>query len=98
MIQAERIAEAFVDVADTLVDEFDLIEFLQTVTSHAAELTRTVVATGGVEGTSSRISSLTNPVVTGTIIVRSSRPSDAPSTRHSCPPLTSHATRTAAAR
>ena len=38
MIQAERIAEAFVDVADTLVDEFDLIEFLQTVTSHAAEL------------------------------------------------------------
>jgi GAF domain-containing protein len=39
MIQAERIAEAFVDVADTLVDEFDLIEFLQTVISHAAELT-----------------------------------------------------------
>ena len=29
-VPAERVAEVFVEVADTLVDEFDLIEFLQT--------------------------------------------------------------------
>jgi len=33
-----RLAEVFVDVADTLVDEFDLIEFLQALTSHTSEL------------------------------------------------------------
>ncbi len=38
-IATERLAEVFVDVADTLVDEFDLIEFLQMVTSRTAELT-----------------------------------------------------------
>jgi transcriptional regulator with GAF, ATPase, and Fis domain len=37
-ISAERLAEVFVQVADTLVDEFDLIEFLQMVTSHTSEL------------------------------------------------------------
>jgi GAF domain-containing protein len=37
-IKAERLAEVFVEVADTLVDEFDLIEFMQMLTSHAAEL------------------------------------------------------------
>ena len=31
---AERLAEVFVEVADTLVDEFDLIEFLQMLTAH----------------------------------------------------------------
>ena len=36
-ISAERLAEVFVQVADTLVDEFDLIEFLQMVTSHSVE-------------------------------------------------------------
>jgi transcriptional regulator with GAF, ATPase, and Fis domain len=37
-ISAQRLAEVFVQVADTLVDEFDLIEFLQMVTSHTSEL------------------------------------------------------------
>lgn len=34
----ERLSEVFVEVADTLVDDFDLIEFLQKVTAHAADL------------------------------------------------------------
>ena len=38
MITAERLAEVLVEVADTLVDEFDLIEFLQMVTEHTSEL------------------------------------------------------------
>jgi transcriptional regulator with GAF, ATPase, and Fis domain len=38
MISAERLAEVFVEVADTLVDEFDLIEFLQMVTGHTSRL------------------------------------------------------------
>ena len=38
-LSADRLAEVFVDVADTLVDEFDLIEFLQKVTTHTAEVT-----------------------------------------------------------
>jgi len=37
-ISPERLAEVFVQVADTLVDEFDLIEFLQMVTSQTSEL------------------------------------------------------------
>jgi transcriptional regulator with GAF, ATPase, and Fis domain len=37
-ISTERLAEVFVQVADTLVDEFDLIEFLQMVTSQTSEL------------------------------------------------------------
>jgi len=37
-VSRERLAEVFVEVADTLVDEFDLIEFLQLVTSRTAEL------------------------------------------------------------
>lgn len=37
-VSAERLSEVFVEVADTLVEDFDLIEFLQKVTSHAAEL------------------------------------------------------------
>ena len=37
-IASDRLAEVLVEVADTLVDEFDLIEFLQRVTSHASEL------------------------------------------------------------
>ncbi len=39
-ISPERLAEAFVDAADTLVDEFDLIEFLQRITGHASALAR----------------------------------------------------------
>lgn len=37
-ISAERLAETFVHVADTLVDHFDLIDFLTVVTERAAEL------------------------------------------------------------
>jgi transcriptional regulator with GAF, ATPase, and Fis domain len=38
-VPTARIAEVFVEVADTLVDEFDLIEFLEKVTSHGSEMT-----------------------------------------------------------
>ncbi len=37
-ISAERVARVFVECADTLVDEFDLIEFLQQLASRTAEL------------------------------------------------------------
>ena len=37
-ISTRRLAEVFVQVADTLVDEFDLIEFLEMVTSQTSEL------------------------------------------------------------
>lgn len=43
-LSAERVAEVFVEVADTLVDEFDLIEFLQMVTDRASELVGTAAA------------------------------------------------------
>jgi transcriptional regulator with GAF, ATPase, and Fis domain len=38
-VSQQRLAEVFVEMADTLVDDFDLIEFLQTVTLRTAELT-----------------------------------------------------------
>ncbi|MET1060733.1 MAG: GAF and ANTAR domain-containing protein [Nocardioides sp.] len=41
MIAIERLADVFVDVADTLVTDFDLIDFLHTVAGHAAEITGT---------------------------------------------------------
>lgn len=37
-VSRRRLAEVFVEVADTLVDEFDLIEFLQLVTARTAKL------------------------------------------------------------
>lgn len=37
-ISRTRLAEVLVEMADTLVDDFDLIEFLQTVTARTAEL------------------------------------------------------------
>ncbi|HEY3436144.1 MAG TPA: GAF and ANTAR domain-containing protein [Actinotalea sp.] len=37
-VSAERLAEVFVEVSDTLVSHFDIIEFLQMVTSRTAEL------------------------------------------------------------
>jgi transcriptional regulator with GAF, ATPase, and Fis domain len=37
-VSTERISDAFVEIADTLVHEFDVIEFLQLVTSRTAEL------------------------------------------------------------
>jgi GAF domain-containing protein len=38
MIAAHRLARVFVEVADTLVDEFDLIEFLHMLATHTSEL------------------------------------------------------------
>jgi len=40
MVPAERLAEVLVEVADTLVDEFDLIEFLGMVAGHTTEIVR----------------------------------------------------------
>jgi len=37
-VSAQRLAEVFVEMADTLVDEFDVIEFLQLVSVRTAEL------------------------------------------------------------
>jgi GAF domain-containing protein len=37
-VSVERLAKIFVEVADTLVDEFDLIDFLHTLTDRAASL------------------------------------------------------------
>ena len=38
MIAPERLAEVFVEVADTLVDDFDLVEFLQMLTTRTSDL------------------------------------------------------------
>jgi GAF domain-containing protein len=38
MLSTDRVAEVFVEFADTLVEEFDVVEFLQMVTTRAAEL------------------------------------------------------------
>jgi transcriptional regulator with GAF, ATPase, and Fis domain len=38
MISTDRLAEIFVDAADTLVDDFDVIEFLETLTNHTAQV------------------------------------------------------------
>jgi GAF domain-containing protein len=38
-VSADRLAQVFVEVADTLVDEFDLIEFLQMLADRVAGLT-----------------------------------------------------------
>src|SRR4029450_3324112 len=37
-VSAQRLATIFVEVADTLVDEFDLIDFLHMLTDRAASL------------------------------------------------------------
>ncbi len=39
MINTNRLADVFVEAADTLVDEFDLVDFLSLLTQHAAEIT-----------------------------------------------------------
>ncbi len=38
MISTEHLSDVFVDVADTLVDDFDLIDFLHTLTAHAGSV------------------------------------------------------------
>jgi hypothetical protein len=38
VVPAARLAEVFVEIADTLVDDFDLVEFLQRVTTRSTEL------------------------------------------------------------
>ena len=38
MVSTERLADAFVMVADTLVDEFDLIDFLHNLADHVADV------------------------------------------------------------
>jgi len=44
MIAVDRLAEVFVEVADTLVDDFDVIEFLESLTQHTAEVSQTASA------------------------------------------------------
>jgi GAF domain-containing protein len=44
MVREQRLAEVFVELADTLVDEFDVIEFLQTLTERCVELVDTDAA------------------------------------------------------
>jgi GAF domain-containing protein len=38
MISAERMSDLFVEVADTLVDEFDVVDFLHNLTVHTASI------------------------------------------------------------
>ena len=38
-VPAERLADVFVEMADTLVDEFDVVEFLQLLATRTSELT-----------------------------------------------------------
>src|SRR3954469_8541176 len=44
MAREQRLAEVFVELADTLVEEFDVLEFLQTLTERSVELVDTDAA------------------------------------------------------
>ena len=44
VISPGRVATVFVELADTLIDEFDLIEFLQLVTTRVSQLTEATAA------------------------------------------------------
>ena len=43
-VEADRLAEVLVEIADTLVEEFDIVEFLHMVTNRTAELVDAVAA------------------------------------------------------
>ena len=43
-IRVDKVAEVFVEVADTLVDDFDVIEFLSMVTEYTSELSSATAA------------------------------------------------------
>ncbi len=43
-IETERLTDVFIEVADTLVADFDLIEFLHSVARHAADITGAAAA------------------------------------------------------
>jgi hypothetical protein len=45
-ISAQRVAEVFVEVSDTLVDDFDLVDFLHMLTLRTAELAGASVVVG----------------------------------------------------
>jgi hypothetical protein len=44
MAREQRLAEVFVELADTLVEEFDVVDFLQTLTERCVELVDTDAA------------------------------------------------------
>jgi transcriptional regulator with GAF, ATPase, and Fis domain len=44
MVREQRLAEVFVELADTLVEEFDVVDFLQTLTERCVELIDTDAA------------------------------------------------------
>src|SRR3954471_4088460 len=44
MVREQRLAEVFVELADTLVEEFDVVDLLQTLTEHCVELVDTDAA------------------------------------------------------
>ena len=44
MIASDRLAEIFVEAADTLVDDFDVIEFLETLTNRTAQVSSSASA------------------------------------------------------
>ena len=44
MVREQRLAEVFVELADTLVEEFDVVDFLQMLTERCVELVDTDAA------------------------------------------------------
>src|SRR3954469_16002592 len=44
MVREQRLAEVFIELADTLVEEFDVVDFLQLLTERCVELVDTDAA------------------------------------------------------
>ena len=44
VISTSKLSDAFVEVADTLVNDFDVIDFLNTLTEHAVEVSGAAAA------------------------------------------------------